>query len=178
MAITLYFQRKQLEDGKQLGIWTYNAQVLRLIDEFLSAQMQMHRDKCSELWDNLKGGRSETVEGLRFAFERQIRDDACEAGEEWARFKSGEIYGQYASFIRLSRYFDMISFYTLDSQTSEALHFYYVWWRGFLIQVRDIFTGVWESVPPQERRLSFVPGWVGMPERLDRQFKTCGLPLE
>lgn len=140
--------------------------------------MQVHRDKCSELWDNLKGGRPETVEGLRFAFERQIRDDACEAGEEWARFKSGEIYGQYASFIRLSRYFDMISFYTLDGQTSEALHFYYVWWRGFLIQVRDIFTGVWESVPPQERRLSFVPGWVGMPERLDRQFKTCGLPLE
>lgn len=177
VAVTLVLQREQLNRSNDMNAQMIDNQVLSVIDKFLAPDMLAVRDKASQLRDDLKFDKKETIKGLRFAFERQIRDDYYE-NEDWRKFKDSDIYKQYAAFTRLMRFFDMISLYQLSETTAKSVHFYYVWWRSFLVDVKDIFEKVWEEVPEKDKQLSFKPNWVYTIERLDDQLLAHKLKLE
>lgn len=177
VVITLVLQREQLNRSNDMNAQMIDNQVLSVIDKFLAPDMLVVRDRSSQLRDNLRFDRGKTVEGLVFAFERQIRDDYYK-NRKWCEFKESEAYIQYAAFTRLMRFFDMISLYKLSDTTAKSVHFYYVWWRSFMIDVKDIFVEVWDSIPADERQLSFMPNWVYTIDRLDKQLRDHKLPLE
>ena len=177
VVITLVLQREQLNRSNDMNAQMIDNQVLSVIDKFLAPDMLVVRDRSSQLRDNLRFDRGKTVEGLVFAFERQIRDDYYK-NRKWSEFKESEAYIQYAAFTRLMRFFDMISLYKLSDTTAKSVHFYYVWWRSFMVDVKDLFVEVWESIPEDERQLSFMPNWVYTIDRLDKQLRDHKLPLE
>lgn len=177
VAITLVLQREQLNRSNDMNAQMIDNQVLSVIDKFLAPDMLVVRDKASQLRDNLRFDKDKTVEGLVFAFERQIRDDYYK-NSEWGKFKESDSYMHYAAFTRLMRFFDMISLYKLSDTTAKSVHFYYVWWRSFMVDVKDLFVEVWESIPEDERQLSFMPNWVYTIDRLDKQLLDHKLPLE
>lgn len=177
VAITLVLQRKQLKRSNEMNAQMIDNQVLSVIDKFLAPDMLVVRDTASQLRDNMRFNKEATVKGLRFAFERQIRDDYYK-NRDWCKFKESEAFAHYAAFTRLMRFFDMISLYQLSETTAKSVHFYYVWWRSFMVEVRDIFVEVWESVPEKDRHLSFMPNWVYTIKRLDDQLESHNLKLE
>ena len=174
---TLYLQKKQLKDSNDIAARTYDAEVMRIIDEFFSPELADCRNTCGTLREKLIYDKETTVKNLKFAFERQILDDynAC---QEWRDFKKTVAYKEYAAFTRLIRYFDLISFYHLSERTSQAVHFYYVWWRSFFYEVKEIFISVNNSIPANKRQLSFLPNWVFALERLDNELRKYNLPLK
>ena len=72
----------------------------------------------------------------------------------------------------------MISLYPLSKTTANAIHFYYVWWRSFLIEMTNIYNETLKSTNFKDRHLSFAPNWVHTTERLDEKLKSFELPLE
>ncbi len=174
---TLMLQRKQLNESNSLTRQIRDNDVLKIINEFLSPEIQIYRDRSSSLRDKLRFDKEATIAGLKFAFERQIRDDYYN-NEEWRKFKSTTLYEEYAAFTRLMRFFDMISHAPLSETTAQSIHFYYVWWSSFLIEVTQIFNEVWEDIPPKKRHLSFKPNWVTTTDRLNRKLTMFNLPLQ
>lgn len=177
VVITLVLQRKQLKESNKMTQQMIDNQVLEIIDKFLSSEMLEVRNTASELRDCLRYNTKTTTSQLVFAFERQIRDDYYK-NTAWLKFKTTKAYEQYAAFTRLMRFFDMISHYELSSKTAVSIHFYYVWWRDFMIAVKDIFEKTWDSIPESQRHLSFKPNWIDTFRRLDDQLKKFGLKLE
>ncbi len=173
---TLRLQKKQLEDSNAIDQRSYDAEVMKIIDKFFSPELAECRGICGGLRDKLMYDKENTEQALRFAFERQIRDD-YHSNKEWMRFKDTQEYKDYAAFTRFVRYFDLITNYDLSSRTAHAIHFYYVWWRSFIVEVKDIFVDVYASIPPNDRQLSFLPNWVEMTERMDTQLSKHNLPL-
>ncbi|MDE6446400.1 MAG: hypothetical protein K2L06_06015 [Alistipes sp.] len=174
---TLILQRKQLSESNSLTRQMRDNEVLKIIDEFLSPEIQIYRNRSSSLRDKLRFDKEATIAGLKFAFERQIRDDYYNS-KEWKKFKKTPLYEEYAAFTRLMRFFDMISHAPLSETTAQSIHFYYVWWSSFLIEVTQIFNDVWEDVPSSKRYPSFKPNWVATTERLNAKLASFGLPLQ
>lgn len=180
---TLYLQRQQLTDQKQqlehsnvIASCMYDAEVLKLINEFLSKDMAVC-DLCNNLRDKMVYDKDKTIKDLQFAFLRQIKDD-YNSNAEWRKFKDTEAYKEYAAFTRLARYFDMISHYKLSENTAQALHFYYIWWRSFIIDVRNVFIETYDNTKKEDRQLSFMPNWIHMTNSLDAEFLKNDCPLE
>jgi len=173
----LVLQRRQLNESNSLTRQMRDNDVLKIINEFLSPEMQIYRDRSSSLRDKLRFNKNSTIAGLKFAFERQIRDDYYN-NKKWRMFKNTPLYQEYAAFTRLMRFFDMISHAPLSETTARSIHFYYVWWSSFITEVTQIFNEVWEDVPPSKRHLSFKPNWVATAERLECKLTSFGLPLQ
>ena len=185
VVITLALQRKQLKDSNELTIQMRDNQVLEIINEFLSPELKDVRNKASELRDSLRTSVNPTIvnvtkNDLKYIFERQIKDDECNlaADPKWISIQAKPIFAQYIAFMRLMRFFDMISLYPLSETTANAIHFYYVWWRRFLIEMTDIYEDTWTKINNNDRYLSFAPNWVQTTERLDEKLKSFKLPLE
>ena len=185
VVITLALQRKQLKDSNELTIQMRDNQVLEIINEFLSPELKDVRNKASELRDSLRTSVNPTVvnvtkDDLKYIFERQIKDDECNlaADPKWISIQAKPIFAQYIASMRLIRFFDMISLYPLSKTTANAIHFYYVWWRSFLIEMTNIYNETLKSTNFKDRHLSFAPNWVHTTERLDEKLKSFELPLE
>ncbi len=185
VVITLALQRKQLKDSNELTIQMRDNQVLEIINEFLSPELTNVRNKSSKLRDSLITSVNPTVvnltkDDLKYIFERQIKDDECNlaADPKWISIQAKPIFAQYIAFMRLMRFFDMISLYPLSETTANAIHFYYVWWRSFLIEMTNIYKETWNKITVNDRHLSFAPNWVNTTERLDEKLKSFKLPLE
>lgn len=174
-------QRKQLEElnhsnNKNFKISenSYDSNVLNLIENlFLSKEMEEVREKCFHLREKIKRD-DEVFLKIKEIYKMQISDN-WNLNPISAKIKKDELFNYYLAFERLARYFDTISNYELSNVTSSAIHFYYVWWRGLIKQMQNCFLEANEEC--DTKYLSFLPNWVTMPDRLDKQLLKFNLPL-
>ena len=71
----------------------------------------------------------------------------------------------------------MLSHYKISAETAYAIHFYYVWWRSFFIEMIECFKNAADEIPEQEQHLHFLPDWCYLVNRLDKQMEKYKLPL-
>lgn len=184
-------QRKQLEllnfsnqESIKMSRDTYDSTVLNLVNILLSNDMASTRRTAETLREDLKCDQTERIRNeLKQVFIKQITDNWGDQGEYELLMRT-RIFLQFADFTKLSRYFDMISHYELSETTARAIHFYYVWWRSFFIEVKDIFNDAQQEVLLSSESginrsfLSFPPNWVTMIDRMDRHMNKYHLALK
>lgn len=154
----------------------YNAYVLKLVETFLSTEMDTCRQVCWLLREELKHDEGKLGE-IKKLFIMQIRDD-WGTREEYALLQKTDLFNDYAQFTKLIRYFDMMSHYKITKETAYAIHFYYVWWRSFFVQMIDCFMDAFDNLDPSERHMTFPPDWCSLVSRMDAQMINYDLSLE
>lgn len=177
VCYTLKLQRKQLRDSNDLMEQMRDKEILKIIDTFLSPEMLVHKELCTRLKEKLHTEPQAVKEMLRYAFERGIYDD-CHLDPLWKKFKASEGYAEYAAFIRVARFFDLISQSPHSITTARSVHYYYTWWRRFLLDVTAIYDYAWDHTIPSRRLVSFKANWTGACRRLDEIMKRYDLPVE
>lgn len=155
----------------------YDAYVLRLIEKFLSPEMGTCRQRCWLLRQELLQAREKTIEKMSMLFNMQITDQ-WGTREEYENLQKTNEFKDYAEFTKLIRFFDMMSHYRISKDTAYAVHFYYSWWRSFMVEMISCFTHTYYSIPKKDRQLSFMPGWNKMIERMDAHMSKYQLPIE
>jgi hypothetical protein len=104
--------------------------------------------------------------------------------DEWEEFikNNSALFDEYRTLIRFFRYFEVISFYELSKENIETLHFYYAWWRNFMIDVIKIYDKVWETIkdnPEVKSMPPFKPPWTNdLISNLDKKMKKYNLRVE
>lgn len=177
VCYTLKLQRQQLQDSNRLTEQMRDKEILQLIDTFLSPEMTAYKEKCTALKEKLHLHRTHTTDMLLYAFERSICDD-CHADPYWSGFRASTGYAEYTAFIRLARFFNLISQAPLSKTTAHAVHYYYIWWRPFLLQVGTIYQQAWARTEPSRRYISVQAGWIEACDRLDKIMKRYNWPVE
>lgn len=177
VSYTLKLQRQQLHDSNRLTEQMRDKEVLQMIDVFLSPEMLKHKELCSELKDQFHLNPQAVTNMLSYAFERGIYDD-CHLDPLWAGFKASKGYAEYAAFIRLARFFNLISRAPLSETTARSVHYYYVWWRKFMIDITDIYNNTWDRTIPSRRLVPFKASWIEACDRLDNIMKQYNLPVD
>lgn len=155
----------------------YDAYVLQLIEKFLSPEMGNCRQRCWLLRQELLKSDGATYQKMSTIFSMQITDN-WGTREEYEKLQQSHEFKDYAEFTKLIRFFDMMSHYRISKDTAYAVHFYYVWWRSFMVEMIECFTKTFYSIPAEDRQLSFMPGWNMMIERMDAQMSKFGLPIK
>ena len=114
---------------------------------------------------------------LDYAFKRGIRNDA-HLDPEWNSFEISSDYTQYAAFVRMVRFFHLISQTALSENTLKHLHYYYVWWRPLLKTGTDIYNPAWDQTEPKGRCISCKADWVETCRTLDSLMKLHNLQIK
>ena len=168
-------QRQQLHDSIILTEQMRDKDVLSIINDFISPEMEKCKDSCYNLRRKLHNDPDRTARMLSYAFEAGIYDDTS---EDWNSFKSTTDYMEYADFVRMARFFNLVSRNIFSENTAYAVHYYYIWWRPFIKEVTDIYNHAWENSIPTRRIVPFKVDWVDAPYRLDSILTYYNLRLE
>lgn len=171
VAVTLALQGMQLKSNQEIQQQTYDYQILELIDQF-SPEVKA---QCTELKEILQNRTSplydRTVYDIKYAFERQLRDDYY-SDIQYQYFREyNKNYQYYVAFTKFIRHFEKFSLYELNDKTGKALHFYYVWWKPFLTEMIGYFLEVKEMVEKDSGDSLILPGWVHLCKTMDRKFR-------
>lgn len=164
------------QENFQIAQSNYNAYVLKLVETYLSEDMSNCRQVCWLLREDLKHNKSK-LKGIEKLFIMQIKDD-WGTRKEYKLLQKTDSFMDYAQFTRLIRFFDMMSHYKITQETAYAIHFYYVWWRSFFIQMIDCFMDAFNTIDPSERHITFPPDWCSLITRMDTQLTKYGLSLK
>lgn len=186
VAITLIFQHKQMKlQGEQLDQLnksndhnfkmaedTYDSLVLGLVRELQSSSTEQMRKEASLFREYLRSNTNK--KRLEEIFEYVILD-SWGTVEEYEKILEDEVYQQFHAFTSLSRLFDTISYYEFNKVTIQSIHFYYTWWRESFLIYNQIYYKVYNRI--DNKRLSFIPNWVTMTDRMDEKIRQFNLPL-
>ena len=160
----------------QIAQSDYNAYVLQLVEKFLGPEMTTCREVCWLLREDLKHDKSKLDE-IKKLFVMQISDD-WGTREEYAALQKTQVFVDYANFTKLIRFFDMMSHYKITEETAYAIHFYYVWWRSFFVEMINCFNQAFLDTEESKRHMSFPPDWCSLITRMDSQMNKLGLSIE
>lgn len=171
----LELQKISLEDNYKISEDTYNAYILKLVEKFLGPEMSECRKTCWLLRSDIKVSKTK-LEKMKKLFIMQIKDN-WGTRAEYQKLQSTVAFGEYAMFTKLIRFFDMLSHYRITKETAYAIHFYYVWWRGFFIEMIDCYNQAKASISSQEIYMTVDPSWIDLVERMDMQMIKQGLAI-
>lgn len=175
VSYTLKLQRQQLHDSILLTEQMRDKDILKIIDDFLSPEMTKYKKLCEQLKTKLHTNPERTTHMLSYAFEGGIYDNTS---EDWEVFKKSTDYAEYAAFVRVARFFNLVSRNICSENTAQAIHYYYIWWRPLIKEVTDIYNHTWENSIPTRRTVSFKVDWIEAPHRLDSILTHYHLRLE
>lgn len=167
---------KSSDRSFDIALADYDAYVLRLIEKFLSPEMGTCRQRCWLMRQEILVYGNSSLNKIENLFKMQITDQ-WGTREEYERLQQTNEFKDYAEFTKLIRFFDMMSHYRISKDTAYAVHFYYVWWRSFLVVMIECFKNTYYSIDEKDRQLSFIPGWNSMIERMDAHMAKFNLPI-
>lgn len=179
VAITLRYQsaeisiqREQLTKNFKISEETYNSLILNLIKELQSESTEQTRRKASCFREYLRSNTNK--QQLEVIFNHVISDD-WGTSEEYRKIMETDFYQQFHAFTTLARYFDTMSYYEFNEMTAKSVHFYYVWWREAFLIYNEIYYKVHKK--STNRHFSFIPNWITMVERMDKNMTDFNLQL-
>lgn len=171
----LNLQKKSLVDNYKISEDNYDAYVLQLIEKFLGPEIAESRKICWFLRAELKTNKSKLYD-IEKLFMMQIRDE-WGTRQEYENLQQTKAFQDYAHFTKLIRFFDMLSHYNITKQTAYAIHFYYVWWRGFFVDMIECYKSAEQTVPHNEHYMTVSPSWYDLIERMDVQMAKHNLAV-
>lgn len=169
-------QQSQITKNFDFAQQNYDSQILDKIHYFMSDAMTDCRSGCWILWAQIKSDPSIKDELYNY-FQKSITNDWGNENIAIKTFKSS-LFNNYSCFIKLARYFNLISNYNFSPLTANALHYYYIFYRPFLKEMIHLYNTAYDSIKANERMTSSKEGWVYLVEKFDSIMKSHKLPLK
>lgn len=169
-------QQSQITKNFDFAQQSYDSQILDKIHYFMGDTMVDCRSGCWILWAQIKNNPLIKDELLIY-FQKSITNDWGDENVASETFSS-PLFKNYSYFIKLARYFNLISNYNFNELTSKALHYYYIFYRPFLKEMIDLYNKAYDSIEPDKRMTSSKEGWVYLIEKFDIIMTKYKLPLK
>ena len=158
-------QQKQIKMNFDFAQHNYDSQILERINFFTSESMHESRTGACLLWARLESDKS-MHKTIREYFEMSLTNNW---GNEKAAKKiyNGDLYKYFGDFFKLIRYFNILSFYSFNNLTANAIHYYYIYYRPFFIQMIDIYKEACNSLDLKRDKPITRENWVHLIEKFD-----------
>ncbi len=169
IALTLLIQQAQLKILSETHQQNYNKQILDEIRYFfMSPEMEAVRSRCWNVGSSLQKNvqNSTLLKDLKALFSKQFLNE-WGSSEEYSILQQQDIFKDYAAITKLLRWFDMISFYEFDEQTSLAVSYYYFWWKEPLSIIINLASSVIHDIPANRDIPIIAPTYLSSIQRLD-----------
>lgn len=171
-------QQEQIAKNFDFAQQNYDSQVIDKIHYFMSDNMSNCRNGCWILWAQLKKSKRTTIRTeLLSLFKQSILNDYGDETKAQHTFKSTVFYN-YSCFIKMARYFDVISNYRFTELTAKALHYYYIFYRPLFIEMSQLYNEAYNDTKPKKRTVQAKDGWVNLVSKLDAVMAANKLPIE
>lgn len=170
-------QQEQIVKNFEFAQQNYDSQILDKIHYFMSDNMKDCRNGCWIIWAQLNSSDSNIKNELKQLFKQSIINDYGNENQAHNTFIS-PIFQNYSYFIKMARYFDVISNYRFTELTAKALHYYYIFYRPLLKEMSDLYNKAYEETFPNERITQIKDGWVNIVEKLDCVMVNNNLSIE
>lgn len=168
-------QQNQITKNFDFAQQEYDSQLLNKIDVFMGESMKDCRNRCWVLRAHLKTDKNAKKE-LFDLFTNSIKNNWGNRKKADSTFSS-ERFKDYSAFIKLIRYFDVLSHYTYTPITIHAIHYYYIFYRSFFKEVTDIYLNAYSEIEDNRRITETKHGWSDLTERMDKIVLSYNMPL-
>lgn len=154
----------------------YDSQILEKIHFFTSESMHESRTGACLLWAKL-----ETEESMKQTMHDYFKMSLT---NDWGDEKTaktiydGDLYKYFGDFFKLIRYFNVLSFYSFNNLTANAIHYYYIYYRPFFLKMIDIYNGACDSLDEQREKPITRESWVHLIEKFDKIMIANNLSIE
>ena len=171
-------QQEEINRNFQLAKDGYNLQLLNHIESlFLSDKFQDCRFRVWSFWTDYNTNEDVKKE-MEKIFEDSIYDFWCDNRDKAEELFKTERFNDFKEIIRFMRYFDLISRFTFDKVTINAIHFYYTYYRNFFLTISSIYKEKYDYVVTNNKKISqTLQGWSNIVERMDNLLYSYNLPI-
>lgn len=170
-------QQEQIIKNFEFAQQNYDSQILDKIHYFMSDNMMDCRNGCWIIWAQLRNENSDIRNQLLVLFKQSIINNYGNERQAKDTFDS-PMFHNYSCFIKMARYFDVISNYRFTELTAKALHYYYIFYRPLLNEMSLLYNEAYEATNCDERITQIKDGWVNVIDKLDFVMVSNKLSIE
>ena len=169
-------QQKQIEMNFDFAQHNYDSQILEKIHFFTSESMHESRTGACLLWAKLESEDS-MRQTIHEYFKMSLTNDWGD--EKTAKsIYEGNLYKYFGDFFKLIRYFNVLSFYSFNNLTANAIHYYYIYYRPFFLKMIDIDNGACDLLDEQREKPITRENWIHLIEKFDEIMIANNLSIE
>ena len=166
-------QQEQIKKNFEFAQHNYDSQILDKIHFFTSDSMAKCRGGACRLWYQLDKDPDIREKVLEYFIMTITNTEGENEGIENEQF-----YKDFSDFFKLIRYFNVMSFYSFNNITANAVHYYYVYYRRFFKDMIDIYKQAYESIEESKKATTVRENWIYLVEKMDAIMTDNNLPLE
>lgn len=166
-------QQEQIKKNFEFAQHNYDSQILDKIHYFTGVSMSKCREGACRLWFQLEKEPSLRTKVLDYFIMTITNTEGEHEGVE-----NDEFYKDFCAFFKLIRYFNVMSFYTFNDITANAVHYYYVYYRRFFKEMIDIYNEACDSIDEKKQVTTVRENWINLVEKMDAMMIQNNLPLE
>lgn len=166
-------QQEQIKKNFEFAQYNYESQILDKIHFFTSDSMSKCRNGACRLWFQMKSDPSLRKKVMDYFVMTITNTEGDNEGIE-----DEEFYKDFCEFFRLIRYFNVMSFYNFNEITANAVHYYYVYYRSFFIDMIDIYNKACDTIKSDEQVTTVRENWIYLVEKMDAIMIHNNLPLK
>lgn len=165
-------QQKQIKKNFEFAQQNYDSQILDKIHYFTSDSMAACRAGACKLWHQLETDPSTKEKVFQYFIMTITNTEEDEEG-----VTEEEFYKNFCSFFKLIRYFNVLSFYSFNCITANAVHYYYVYYRQFFSEMTDIYNRACDSIDESKQVTTVRENWIYLVNKFDAIMEQNNLPL-
>lgn len=169
-------QQKQIKMNFEFAQQNYDSQILEKIHFFTSEPMHECRTGACLLWAKLESEES-MKETIHNYFVMSVTNNWGDEATARKMYK-GDLYKNFGHFFKLIRYFNVLSFYSFNNLTANAIHYYYIYYRPFFVEMIDIYNAACDSLDTKRATPITRENWVHLVDKFDKIMTENNLPLE
>ena len=166
-------QQEQIKKNFEFAQHNYDSQILDKIHYFTSESMAKCRGGACRLWYQIDSDPSIRNKVLNYFIMTITNTEAENEGIE-----NDEFYKDFCAFFNLIRYFNVMSFYSFNNITANAVHYYYVFYRRFFKDMISIYNKACDSIDKSEQVTIVRENWIYLVKKMDKIMIQNNLPLE
>lgn len=166
-------QQEQIKKNFEFAQHNYESQILDKIHYFTSNSMSKCRSGACRLWFQIESNPSLREKVMDYFIMTITNTEGDNEGIE-----DEEFYKDFCAFFKLIRYFNVMSFYAFNEITANAVHYYYVYYRGFFKDMIDIYNKACDSIEKNKQVTTVRENWIYLVEKMDAIMIQNNLPLE
>lgn len=166
-------QQEQIKKNFEFAQHNYESQILDKIHFFTSDSMSKCRSGACRLWFQV-----EAEPLLRNKVKDYFIMTITNTEGDNEGIEEEDFYKDFCAFFKLIRYFNVMSFYTFNEITANAVHYYYVYYRNFFKDMIDIYNEACDSIDKQKQVTTVRENWIYLVEKMDAIMNKNNLPLE
>lgn len=166
-------QQEQIRKNFEFAQHNYDSQILDKIHFFTSDSMAKCRGGACRLWFQLDSDSAIKEKVLEYLIMTITNKE-----EEKGNIDEDDFYKDICAFFKLIRYFNIMSFYSYNNITANAVHFYYVYYRRFFKEMIEIYNEACDSIEENQQVKLVRENWIYLVKKMDDIMIKNNLPLE